>query len=209
MPYVQHSYYMYNGEIVTKKGNVFTLRLDLGFGLHYTREFIISREYDDTAYTEVLIGRKGSHHTFITNRQRTAESGFVYTAYPIHTKMWADAESVPYTYRMDVQKVYDGDTVTRGVVDLGFGLDVTEKWRLWGINTPELRGEDKAAGIVSRDYLKGRILNKNVTVETKKTKSTKTKKGKYGRYLAVLHYRNQNINETMVKKGLASEYMRS
>ena len=48
-----------------------------------------------------------------------------------------------YEYRAFVRKVYDGDTIT---VDIDLGFEVmlkNQKLRLYGINTPEVRGESR------------------------------------------------------------------
>ena len=104
-----------------------------------------------------------------------------------------------YTYRAKIVKVYDGDTVT-AVVDLGFGITNKIKVRLKGINTPELRGDERALGIISRDFLREKILNKDIVVET-----FKDKKGKYGRYIGTLWINDENINELLVEQGLAEK----
>tara|TARA_R110000824_G_scaffold24717_3_gene86716 strand:- start:1538 stop:1864 length:327 start_codon:yes stop_codon:yes gene_type:complete len=104
-----------------------------------------------------------------------------------------------YTYRAKIVKVYDGDTVT-AVVDLGFGITNKIKVRLKGINTPELRGDERALGIISRDFLREKILNKDIVVET-----FKDKKGKYGRYIGTLWINDENINELLVEQGYAEK----
>ena len=102
-----------------------------------------------------------------------------------------------YTYRAKIIGVYDGDTVT-ALVDLGFGITNKIKVRLKGINTPELRGDERAQGIISRDFLREKILNKDIVIET-----FKDKKGKYGRYIGTLWINDENINELLVEQGLA------
>ena len=104
-----------------------------------------------------------------------------------------------YTYRAKIVKVYDGDTVT-AVVDLGFGITNKIKVRLKGIDTPELRGEERPEGIISRDFLREKILNKDIVVET-----FKDKKGKYGRYIGTLWINDENINELLVEQGYAEK----
>ena len=106
----------------------------------------------------------------------------------------------PYYYNAEIIKVYDGDTVT-AVVDLGFDVKVKMKLRLLGIDTPELRGDERPEGLVSRDYLRGMILDKNVLIETKKDKS-----GKYGRMLATIYLDDLNINEHLIQEGYAEIY---
>jgi len=83
-----------------------------------------------------------------------------------------------FRYKAKIIKVYDGDTFTFEV-DLGFSVTITEKLRLHEIDTPELRGEERAEGIKVRDYVIGLILNKEFEIQV-------YKKGKYGRYIADL-----------------------
>ena len=104
-----------------------------------------------------------------------------------------------YTYRAKIIGVYDGDTVT-ALVDLGFGITNKIKVRLKGINTPELRGVERAQGIISRDFLREKILNKDIVIET-----FKDRKGKYGRYIGTLWVNDENINELLVEQGLAEK----
>lgn len=123
----------------------------------------------------------------------------------------ANASECPtglYTYKADITAVYDGDTVTANV-DLGFHTWVHgEKLRLFGINAPEMRGKEKVQGKVSRDWLRDKVLNKSILIETIKTKKGNDKKGKYGRYLARLYIENKDgeclsINDELVSMGLA------
>ena len=106
-----------------------------------------------------------------------------------------------YEYKATVTKVYDGDTIT---VDfqLGFGIIIkSQKIRLLGINTPEVRGESKPEGIISRNALRTRILGKLVTIKTHKDK-----KGKYGRWLGEVFMEEENINQWLLKEGYARTY---
>ena len=96
-----------------------------------------------------------------------------------------------------VVKVYDGDTITV-LIDLGFGVTFKEKVRLYGINTPEIRGKERPDGLISRDRLRERILDKDVIIKT-----LKDKKGKYGRYIAEVYLEEENINNWLVSEGLA------
>lgn len=109
-----------------------------------------------------------------------------------------------YYYRGQVVSVYDGDTC-RVDLDLGFGVwKKNETLRLHRINAPEMRGVEREAGQVSRDYLRGLILNKEVMIQ-----SLRDTKGKYGRYLAEiwlydsLNQQWRNVNEMLVAQGQA------
>jgi micrococcal nuclease len=95
-----------------------------------------------------------------------------------------------YTYSAEAKKVYDGDTITVDF-DLGFGVIlINQKLRLIGINTPEVRGESRKQGLISRDKLRERILGEKVIIKT-----TKDRKGKYGRWLAEVFVNDENINQ--------------
>jgi micrococcal nuclease len=108
-----------------------------------------------------------------------------------------------YTYKAKVIKVYDGDTITADI-DLGFGIWMKNQTiRLYGINTPEVRGEERERGTIVRDWLCEQILNKEVILNT-----FKDKKGKYGRYLAEIIINDRNINSELVEQGMAVEYMK-
>jgi micrococcal nuclease len=106
-----------------------------------------------------------------------------------------------YEYKAVVIKVYDGDTVTVDV-DLGWSVVIKkQKIRLLGINAPEVRGKSKQAGKESRDRLKEKILDQEITLKT-----FKDKKGKYGRWLGIIILDDMNINDWMVENNLAVKY---
>ena len=105
-----------------------------------------------------------------------------------------------YQYKAKIIDVYDGDTVT-AVVDLGFLHFQEMKLRLYGIDTPELRGEERAQGIIVRDILRDMILDKEVIIN-----SYKDKQGKYGRYLATILLDDVNVNQWLLDEGHAVAY---
>ena len=111
-----------------------------------------------------------------------------------------------YYYKAFVTKVYDGDTVT---LDIDLGLNVfkkNQKVRLLGINTPEIRGEERKMGLISKDRLSNMILNKEIVIQTHYDKS-----GKYGRWLAIVWFFDEswiNVNDLLISEGLAEEYLK-
>lgn len=112
-----------------------------------------------------------------------------------------------YCYRTYITSVYDGDTVTCNI-DLGFGIIINkQKIRLFGINAPELRGEEREEGIIIRDKLRNLILEKWVNLYTIKDSKGKDSKGKYGRWLGIIVDNNININELLLKDDLVKEYI--
>ncbi|RME00536.1 MAG: nuclease [Calditrichaeota bacterium] len=107
-----------------------------------------------------------------------------------------------YHYRAKVVSVYDGDTC-RVDIDLGLSTWIKQEViRLFRINAPEVRGEEREAGLRARDYLRELILNKDILLQT-----IKDRKGKYGRYLGEIWLEIdgqwQNVNDMMVQAGHA------
>tara|TARA_R100000306_G_C4278498_1_gene93833 strand:- start:97 stop:426 length:330 start_codon:yes stop_codon:yes gene_type:complete len=103
-----------------------------------------------------------------------------------------------YLYTCKVIRVIDGDTVALEV-NLGFNISIRERFRLLGIDAPEVRGDTRNEGLASKEFLE-QILKKqtNLTVKTEKNK------GSFGRWLGVLYGdRNLNIVRILVENGHA------
>ena len=107
----------------------------------------------------------------------------------------------------DIVKIYDGDTITVNI-DLGFNIVTKRTFRLWGIDTPEVRGEEREDGLVARDWLRQRLYLAYETDKTITIKTIKDKKGKYGRWLGIVYIDDININEQLMFEGFAIPYMR-
>ena len=91
-----------------------------------------------------------------------------------------------FTYAAKLIDVIDGDTVDL-LIDLGFGVHVKERCRLYGIDAPEMPTE---AGRNAKSRLESLIgaVNVDLHVQTiKMPRRPKEKTDKYGRYLAVLY----------------------
>jgi micrococcal nuclease len=119
-----------------------------------------------------------------------------------------------YIYKAELIRVVDGDTVDL-VIDFGFDTFRHERFRLYGIDAPEMRtAEGKAAKKWLWDALQPLEAIYVQTIQL----STKEKRDKYGRFLAVL-YVNQptggfamrepihpaSINARMITEGHAKE----
>jgi len=103
-----------------------------------------------------------------------------------------------YRYRAHVLKIYDGDTITVRV-DLGFHTHTIQRLRLARINAWEVRGEERPAGLIARDWLRSQILGRDVEVQTIKDAT-----GKWGRYIAeVFTVDGANLNDALVANGHA------
>ena len=125
-------------------------------------------------------------------------------------------ESALYVYRARILRAIDGDTV-EAEMDLGFSVRITKKLRLYGIDTPEMRGEEKQAGKEARDHLiklmyryalnqkGGHVKDCPVLL----VKTHKDKEGKYGRMLAELMGLDGDepiiLNQKMVEDSFASQ----
>tara|TARA_B110000971_G_C19968534_1_gene481420 strand:- start:348 stop:686 length:339 start_codon:yes stop_codon:yes gene_type:complete len=106
-----------------------------------------------------------------------------------------------YQYKATVKSVYDGDTITCDI-DLGFDVILRkQKIRLYGIDTPELRGEEKERGIMVRDKVRELIDGKDIIL-----KSIKDKKGKYGRWLGIIYIDELNLNDWLIDNDFAVKY---
>ena len=116
-----------------------------------------------------------------------------------------------YTYKIDVDRVIDGDTIDANI-DLGFDIFTKKRIRFMGINTPESRTrdlEEKARGLAAKDRLKA-ILEGANTIQLKSHGL-----GKYGRCLGELFIDMvdgqekltlESVNELLIKEGHAVEY---
>jgi micrococcal nuclease len=108
-----------------------------------------------------------------------------------------------FTYKARVIDVYDGDTITV-LADLGFHTTVKLKLRLFGINTPELRGPSREAGLVARDRVNGLVMGKDIIIKTRKDRQEK-----FGRWLAEIYLpgSEKSINTLLVEENLAVPFM--
>jgi len=110
-----------------------------------------------------------------------------------------------YEYNAVIDSIYDGDGSFGSVVDLGMGIYLHKKIRLFGVDTPEMRGEQHDAGQVVRDFVRKLALGKKVVIKTQKDAT-----GKYGRLLAEIsiEYNGEHIDlsELLVQQGFAKRY---
>ncbi len=115
----------------------------------------------------------------------------------------APAADFLYTYRAVVRRVIDGDTI---VADIDLGLHVWvhgEHLRLARINAPEIKGAERPRGLAARDWLRRRIEGRTVLIRTLPRRDGTDRKGKYGRYLVEVFQDGVNLNDELVRQGLA------
>jgi len=99
---------------------------------------------------------------------------------------------------VDCLEVIDGDTI-RCHINLGFHISTFDTFRLYRINAPESRTrnlQEKVFGLATKAYLKNLIEGEVITIETHKAE-------KYGRWLAEVYFEGKNVNDLLVKEGLA------
>jgi micrococcal nuclease len=104
-----------------------------------------------------------------------------------------------YEYDAKVINIIDGDTVDC-VISLGFYLTATHRFRLLGVNCPEVHGDTKAAGLEAAAYTRATLLGQTVRIRTAKSDS-------FGRWLAQVFIGDVDFNQSLIDRGLAVPYM--
>ena len=109
----------------------------------------------------------------------------------------------PYIYRAKLINVVDGDTVDLAV-DVGFRVSITDRFRLLGINAPEMHGTSSPAGKEAKAALASMLAGvETLTIKTHKGQD------KYGRWLVEISTgdESQTVNDRMVREKFAVPYM--
>ena len=112
-----------------------------------------------------------------------------------------------YIFDAMVIDIYDGDTWTLDI-DLGLGTWLTEQdIRLYGIDTPEIRGRERPEGLKVAAYCQQRWIGQEVVIQT--FKAPKQWKGKFGRWLGTIFVPDLDVsvNQHLIEEGMASEYL--
>jgi micrococcal nuclease len=113
-----------------------------------------------------------------------------------------------YTYKIDVLKVIDGDTIDANI-DLGFDVSVKKRIRFMGINTPESRTrdlEEKKRGLAAKARV-AELLDTATEVQL-----ISHGVGKFGRCLGEIDFECpdsltlKNLNKQLIEEGHAVEY---
>lgn len=106
-----------------------------------------------------------------------------------------------YVYKAHIDRVIDGDTFD-ATVDLGFQITTYQRLRLTNVDTPEMKGPEREEGAKVKEYVKGLIEGKTVTIQSFKL-------GDFGRYTAeVFLDGDEKLSEHLLAQGMAvrSEY---
>lgn len=114
-------------------------------------------------------------------------------------------------YQAEWVSCYDGDTCDF-VVHLGLAVRLRQTVRFYGIDTPELRGSEREAGIEARDFIV-RILQHSHQVElhvpqkrTCEPLAECDERGRYGRLLANVFADGQSLSALLLATGRADVY---
>jgi micrococcal nuclease len=112
-----------------------------------------------------------------------------------------------YNYKIKtIKKIVDGDTIDVDI-DLGFGITISHRVRLKGIDAAETRTldlEEKTKGLAAKEWLEKELSREGEwIIET-------TKEDKYGRILGTLYLVGDpvTVNEKMLNEGIAEPYSR-
>lgn len=120
----------------------------------------------------------------------------------------ANSKAKLYHYVAIVDSVYDGDTI-KVSIDLGLGIwRRSQTIRLWGIDTPEIRGKEREEGKRVGDFVRELLEGKEILLRTILDKHGQDKTGKFGRLLGEILLDGQdgkliNVNQLLVEKGMA------
>lgn len=132
--------------------------------------------------------------------------------------MLTETEKLVYFYKARVNRVIDGDTIDI-LIDLGFGLYKDVKARLWGINAPEISHPKDEEEMLKGLATKGRVeewFKQNASdgyIIIRSHNGRELRQEKYGRWLIEVYpigftKETVSLNDTLVKEGLAVEFMR-
>lgn len=120
-----------------------------------------------------------------------------------------------FQYSVKLIKVVDGDTLDLEV-DLGFKVFKKERFRLYGVNTPEIFGvkkdsEEYQKGLAAKEFVEKWFAQPgNFFIESFDGKHLESQ-DKYGRWLAnvclVSSTGTHFLNDELVSLGLAERYI--
>jgi len=87
-----------------------------------------------------------------------------------------------YIYKAELVRVIDGDTVDL-IIDLGFDTSRKERFRLYGIDAPEMNTQE---GKAAKAWLEDALMPLEAIYIQTIQLPTKATRDKYGRFLAVM-----------------------
>jgi len=107
-----------------------------------------------------------------------------------------------YEYKCEIKRVVDGDTVDVHI-DLGFDIRTLKRIRIAGIDTPEVRGQEREHG------LEVKLLVQDLLPAGTVTTINVDGRDKYGRWLgdlALPGFHDETLGSYLLKHGHAEVY---
>lgn len=107
----------------------------------------------------------------------------------------------PYVYKAKVEKIIDGDTI-EVTIDLGFLLTTRRRLRLLRVNTAEIHAQDQFVrnkANEAKERMTELLTGQNILIRTEKADS-------FGRFLAEVWLNDLNVNDWLLKEGLAVSF---
>lgn len=107
-----------------------------------------------------------------------------------------------WKYKAKILRVVDGDTFD-AIIDLGFNILIRRKVRLYGVNTPEIKGRSKKKGLEAKQRVIELVEGKDVVL------LSCLYDDKYGRCLAKIVIPDgsgKDLGEYLISEGLGVEY---
>lgn len=105
-----------------------------------------------------------------------------------------------FTVQASPIRAIDGDTFTADLY-IWLGLKSRETVRLYGVDTPELRGATRGAGMAAQQFTAAWLAVGDVTLKA-------CSRDAFGRVLAEVTRGESNLGKDLVAAGLAREYRR-
>ena len=93
-------------------------------------------------------------------------------------------------------------------MEVGFGIEVTERLRFKGIQTPEIFGKPIDDPSYQRGMEAKRYVERRIAENDGRFQASTSKRGKWRRWLADLHLPDagRTLNEELIDQGLATDY---
>ena len=107
-----------------------------------------------------------------------------------------------YKYRAKINSVYDWDWSFKATIDLWMNITLNKDIRLYWLDTPEMRWNQKEAWKIVRDLVRKLILDKEVIIETKRDETWK-----YWRLLANIFIWDINLSRLLLDHWYAKPYL--
>lgn len=99
-----------------------------------------------------------------------------------------------FEYKALITNVVDGDTFDMDI-DLGFNIHIHERVRLLDIDTPEKFGEEKALGLIVKQYAINSFLGKEFVIKSEKVDEAAITDS-FGRWLVrVIFYDGRDVRD--------------